>query len=37
MADFCAPFEVEGGRSKTIEESKAGLRQYLATLTRWKA
>ena len=37
MADFCAPFEVEGGRSKTIEEAKAGLMQYFATLGRWKA
>lgn len=37
MADFCAPFEVEGGRSKTIAEAKAGLMQYFATLARWKA
>lgn len=37
MADFCAPIEVEGGRSKTIEEAKAGLMQYFSTLARWKA
>ena len=37
MADFCAPFEVEGGRSKTPEEAKAGLMQYFPTLARWKA
>lgn len=37
MADFCAPFEVEGGRAKTVEEAKAGLMQYFATLERWKA
>ena len=36
MADFCAPFEVEGGRSKTVEEAKAGLMTYFATLSRWK-
>ena len=23
MVDFCAPFEVEGGRCKTLEEAKA--------------
>ena len=37
MADFCAPFEVEGGRSKTVEEAKAGLMQYFPTLARWKS
>lgn len=37
MADFCAPFEVEGGRAKNLEEAKAGLMQYFATLERWKA
>lgn len=36
MAEFCAPFEVEGGRAKTKEEAKAGLMQYFATLKRWK-
>lgn len=36
MADFCAPFEVEGGRAKTKEEAKEGLMQYFATLKRWK-
>ena len=37
MADFCAPFEVEGGRAKDLEEAKAGLMAYFATLERWKA
>jgi len=37
MADFCAPFEVEGGRAKTVEEAKTGLIQYFATLERWKS
>ncbi len=32
MADYCAPFEVEDGRSKTIEKAKVGLMQYFATL-----
>lgn len=36
MADFCAPFEVEGGRAKNLEEAKAMLMQYFATLERWK-
>ena len=36
MVDICAPFEVEGGRCKTLEEAKAALRQYLPTLERWK-
>lgn len=36
MADFCAPFEVEGGRAGTLEEAKAGLMQYFKTLRRWK-
>ena len=36
MADFCAPFEVEGGRAKTREEAKEGLMKYFATLKRWK-
>lgn len=36
MADFCAPFEVEGGRCKTVEEAKAGLMEYFPTLERWK-
>ncbi|MEZ3426737.1 MAG: zinc ribbon domain-containing protein [Lachnospiraceae bacterium] len=37
MVDFCAPFEVEGGRSKTIEEAKVMLMGYFPTLERWKA
>lgn len=36
MAEFCAPFEVEGGRSKTKEEAKAALMDYFPTLERWK-
>lgn len=36
MVDFCAPFEVEGGRCKTLEEAKAGLMAYFPTLDRWK-
>lgn len=36
MAEFCAPFEVEGGRSKTKEEAKAALMKYFPTLERWK-
>lgn len=36
MADFCAPMEVEGGRSKTVEEAKEKLMAYFATLERWK-
>lgn len=35
MADFCAPFEVEGGRCKTVEEAKAALMAYFPTLERW--
>ena len=37
MVEFCAPFEVEGGRAKTIEEAKAMLMEYFPTLERWKA
>lgn len=37
MADFCAPFEVEGGRAKNPEEAKDRLMAYFATLERWKA
>ncbi len=36
MVDFCAPFEVEGGRCKTIEEAKAVLMAYFPTLKRWQ-
>lgn len=36
MVEFCAPFEVEGGRCKTLEEAKAGLMAYFPTLERWK-
>ncbi len=37
MIDFCAPFEVEGGRAKTVEEAKAMLGEYFPTLERWRA
>jgi len=36
MVEFCAPFEVEGGRAKDLEEAKAQLMQYFPTLERWK-
>ena len=36
MADFCAPFEVEGGRAKTLEEAKTMLMSYFSTLKRWQ-
>lgn len=36
MADFCAPIEVKDGRAKSVEEAKAALMQYFATLGRWK-
>ena len=36
MVDFCAPFEVEGGRCKDLEEAKAALMAYFPTLERWK-
>ena len=36
MADFCAPFEVEGGRARNLEEAKENLIKYFATLDRWK-
>ena len=36
MVDFCAPFEVEGGRAASLEEAKAALMKYFPTLQRWK-
>ena len=36
MVEFCAPFEVEGGRAKTKEEAKKMLMAYFPTLERWK-
>lgn len=36
MAEFCAPFEVEAGRSKSKEEAKNQLIGYFKTLERWK-
>ena len=36
MVEFCAPFEVEGGRAATLEEAKENLRGYFSTLERWK-
>ena len=29
MVDFCAPFEVEGGRARNLEEAKEQLMKYL--------
>ena len=37
MIEFCAPFEVEGGRAKTLEEAKGMLGKYFPTLERWRA
>lgn len=36
MVNFCAPIEVESGRSKTLDEAKSNLTKYLSTLDRWK-
>ncbi|HKM35419.1 MAG TPA: zinc ribbon domain-containing protein [Lachnospiraceae bacterium] len=36
MVDLCAPFEVEGGRYKTVEEAKAALMTYFPSLERWR-
>ena len=36
MIEFCAPFEVEGGRCKNVEEAKETLKGYFPTLKRWK-
>ena len=36
MIDFCAAFEVEGGRAKTVEEAKVMLGEYFPTLERWR-
>ena len=36
MAKFCAKFEVEGGRAKTLEEAEKMLLEYFATLERWR-
>ena len=36
MIEFCAPFEVEGGRAKTLEEAKTMLMSYFSTLKRWQ-
>lgn len=36
MIEFCAPFEVEGGRCKNVEEAKEALKGYFPTLKRWK-
>lgn len=37
MVEFCAPFEVEGGRAANLEEAKEMLMKYFPTLDRWKA
>ncbi|MDO4298555.1 MAG: zinc ribbon domain-containing protein [Lachnospiraceae bacterium] len=36
MVDFCAPFEVEGGRCRTVEEAREALMAWFPTLDRWK-
>lgn len=36
MAKFCARFEVEGGRAKTLEEAEKMLLEYFPTLERRK-
>lgn len=36
MVEFCAPFEVEGGRCKNLEEARSALMKYFPTLERWK-
>lgn len=36
MAEFCAKFEVEGGRCKTLDEAKEQLMNYFPQLKRWK-
>ena len=36
MVKFCAKFEVEGGRAKTLEEAEKMLLEYFPTLERWK-
>ncbi len=36
MVEFCAPFEVEGGRAGNLEEAKEQLMKYFPTLKRWK-
>lgn len=36
MVNFCAPFEVEGGRCETLEEAKAALMNYFPSLERWR-
>lgn len=37
MVDFCAPFEVEGGRARNLEEAKDQLMKYFPMLDRWRA
>ena len=36
MADVCAPYQVEAGLCKDVEEGKKQLMEYFPTLKRWK-
>ncbi|WP_167958738.1 zinc ribbon domain-containing protein [Anaerosporobacter faecicola] len=36
MIESCAPFMVQEGDCKTIEEAKEMLKEYLPTLKRWR-
>lgn len=36
MINFCAPYEVESGRYKTLEEAKTALMDYFPGLERWR-
>ena len=35
MIDFSAPYAVEAGEAKSLDEAKALLKEYLPTLKRW--
>ena len=35
MIDFCAPYIVEAGEAKSLDEARAALNEYLPTLKRW--
>lgn len=36
MIDFCAKFEVEQGRAKTLNDARQSLGRWFATLKRWQ-
>lgn len=36
MVEFCAKFEVEGGRAANLAEAKKMLMKYFPALERWK-